>query len=85
MTGTTIRRRPGAHHGPEGDGHLGDLPVLTVQADGRGVGEAMAPRIKDASQLKGRALVLHAGGDNYEDTPAPNGGGGDRIACGIIK
>ena len=45
----------------------------------------MAPRIKDASQLKGRALVLHAGGDNYEDTPAPNGGGGDRIACGIIK
>ena len=74
-----------AHRGPEGAGHLGDLPVLTVQADGRGVGEAVAPRIKDASQLAGRALMLHAGGDNYEDTPAPNGGGGDRIACGIIQ
>jgi len=75
----------GVHRGPEGNGHLGDLPFLTVQADGRGIGEAFAARIKDASQLKGRALVLHAGGDNYSDTPAPDGGGGDRIACGIIQ
>jgi len=76
--------RTAAHRGPEGDGHLGDLPFLTVQPDGRGAGEAFAPRIKDASQLKGRVLVLHAGGDNYSDTPAA-GGGGARIACGIIQ
>src|SRR3954464_12255619 len=83
--GDSDPERTGAHRGPEGNGHLGDLPVLTVQPDGRGVGEAFAPRIKDASRLKGRALVVHAGGDNYSDTPAPDGGGGARIACGIIQ
>jgi Cu-Zn family superoxide dismutase len=77
--------RTNAHRGPEGQGHLGDLPFLTVQADGKGVGEALAPRIKDAAQLRGKALVLHDGGDNYSDVPAPLGGGGDRIACGIIQ
>jgi Cu-Zn family superoxide dismutase len=29
--------------------------------------------------------MVHAGGDNYDDTPAPLGGGGARIACGIVK
>jgi Cu-Zn family superoxide dismutase len=75
----------GKHRGPEGPGHLGDLPFLTVPADGKGAGEAIAPRIKDAARLKGRALVLHAGGDNYSDEPQPQGGGGARIACGIIQ
>jgi superoxide dismutase, Cu-Zn family len=28
--------------------------------------------------------VIHAGGDNYADQPAPLGGGGLRIACGAI-
>ena len=77
--------RTGAHLGPEGPGHLGDLPVLTVQADGRAVGEAVAPRIKDAAQLKGKSLVIHAGGDNYRDQPARLGGGGAQIACGTIQ
>jgi len=74
-----------AHLGPTGHGHLGDLPFLTVQADGRGIGEAIAPRINDAAQLKGKALVIHAGGDTYSDQPKPSGGGGARIACGIIQ
>ena len=39
------------------------------------------PRLK-ASDLRGRALVVHAGGDTYADTP-PLGGGGARIACGV--
>ena len=34
--------------------------------------------------LPGRALVIHAGGDNYSDYPEPAGGGGERIACGVI-
>lgn len=75
----------GTHLGPEGQGHPGDLPFLTVQADGRGVGETIAPRIKNAAQLKGKALIIHAGGDNYSDQPEPSGGGGARIACGIIQ
>jgi hypothetical protein len=31
------------------------------------------------SDIEGRALMIHAGGDNYSDTPKPLGGGGDRI------
>jgi putative ABC transport system substrate-binding protein len=29
--------------------------------------------------------AIHAGGDNYSDQPAPLGGGGARIACGVAK
>jgi Cu-Zn family superoxide dismutase len=73
-----------AHHmGPDGQGHLGDLPKLTVAADGTVRASFTAPRIKDVSALKGRALMIHAGGDTYSDTP-PLGGGGARLACGVL-
>lgn len=75
----------GRHTGPEGDGHLGDLPRLEVGADGAPVQRSLtAPRITDINQLRGRALMIHEGGDNYADQPAPLGGGGARIACGVI-
>lgn len=75
-----------AHHqGPSKDGHLGDLPVLTVAQDGTAKETLTAPRIKDAQALKGHALMIHAGGDNYSDQPQPLGGGGGRIACGVIE
>jgi Cu-Zn family superoxide dismutase len=45
----------------------------------------LAPRIKDIQALKGHALMIHAGGDNYSDQPKPLGGGGARIACGVIE
>jgi superoxide dismutase, Cu-Zn family len=73
------------HLGPEGHGHLGDLPVLTVGADGTAKEELTAPRIKDLGAVRGRALMIHAGGDNYADEPEPLGGGGARIACGVIR
>lgn len=72
------------HDTPWGDGHLGDLPPLFVDADGKAAQPLLAPRLK-ASDLKGRALMVHAGGDNHADHPAPLGGGGGRIACGVIK
>jgi hypothetical protein len=28
--------------------------------------------------------MIHEGGDNYADAPKPLGGGGARIACGVI-
>ena len=31
------------------------------------------------------ALAIHVGGDNYSDQPAPLGGGGARIACGVVE
>jgi Cu-Zn family superoxide dismutase len=74
-----------AHHGPEGQGHLGDLPALTVAADGTATGTVMAPRITDVAEIRGKALMIHAGGDNYSDQPQPLGGGGARIACGVIE
>ncbi|RJQ82713.1 MAG: superoxide dismutase [Cu-Zn] SodC2 [Desulfobacteraceae bacterium] len=72
-----------AHKGPFSDGHLGDLPALYVDSDGRAALPVLAPRLK-LSDLKGRALMIHAGGDNYSDKPEKLGGGGDRIACGVI-
>lgn len=73
------------HHGyPWGDGHLGDLPVLVVDTDGNAMEPVLAPRLK-VEDLKGRALMIHAGGDNHSDDPKPLGGGGARIACGVIQ
>jgi len=70
-------------HGPWGEGHLGDLPALYANSEGR-VGQAqLAPRLK-MSDVLGRSLVIHEKGDNYSDQPLPLGGGGARIACGVI-
>ena len=74
----------GKHEGPLGKGHLGDLPALTVGADRKATAAVTAPHLKMAD-VKGRSLMIHAGGDNYSDQPAPLGGGGARIACGVIK
>jgi len=71
------------HRGPEQTGHLGDLPRLEVAADGSATTPLIAPRLRLAD-LPGHALVIHAGGDNYADQPQPLGGGGGRIACGVI-
>lgn len=74
----------GKHEGPEGHGHHGDLPVLLANDAGVAAQPLLAPRLKLAD-IKGRALMIHAGGDNYSDQPKPLGGGGGRIACGVIE
>ena len=72
-------------HGlPWGTGHRGDLPALVVDAKGGATLPVLAPRLKLA-ELKGKALMIHAGGDNHADHPEPLGGGGARMACGVIK
>jgi Cu-Zn family superoxide dismutase len=71
------------HGEPWGDGHLGDLPPLYVSADGSANTPVLAPRLKLADVLR-RSLMVHAGGDNHSDHPAPLGGGGARVACGVI-
>lgn len=72
------------HSTPWGEGHLGDLPAMYVAADGSATNPVLAPRLKMAD-LKGRALMVHAGGDNHADHPAALGGGGARMACGVMK
>ncbi|MBW2059527.1 MAG: superoxide dismutase family protein [Deltaproteobacteria bacterium] len=76
--------RTGRHEGPYGGGHLGDLPPLYADLRGRATLPVLAPRLR-ISDLKGRSLVIHAGGDNYSDRPARLGGGGARVACGLVE
>ncbi|CAI2343022.1 superoxide dismutase family protein [Vibrio parahaemolyticus] len=74
----------GQHGFPWTDGnHLGDLPALYADMEGNANQPVLAPRLK-MSDLKGRALMIHAGGDNHSDQPAKLGGGGARIVCGVI-
>lgn len=72
------------HGTPWGDGHLGDLPPLFVAADGTANQPVLAPRLRSLETVAERALVIHQGGDNHADQPAPLGGGGARVACGVV-
>jgi len=77
--------KSGHHAGPYGDGHKGDLPAVQVGSDGKSTYPILAPRLHSLDELRGHALMIHAGGDNSADLPAPLGGGGARIACGVIN
>ncbi len=64
-------------------GHEGDLPSLFVDDNGKATQPLFAPEL-ELDDIKGRAIMIHANGDNYSDSPEPLGGGGDRVACGVI-
>jgi superoxide dismutase, Cu-Zn family len=88
----------GSHFNPQGrqhgalnaqGPHAGDLPNLTIGADGKG-------RLESTSQLvtlqtgpssvfdaDGSALVVHAAPDDFRTDPTGNSGA--RIACGVIS
>lgn len=79
----------GKMHGSENPQgmHLGDLPNLTVGANGKG--SLTAPLAGSAAELQatlfdadGTAVVVHAGQDDYKTDPSGNSGG--RIACGVL-
>ena len=71
------------HGSPWGDGHLGDLAGLVVDQTGHASYAVLAPRLK-LQDVKARSLMIHVGGDNHADHPQPLGGGGARLACGVI-
>ncbi len=80
----------GKKHGlknPQGP-HAGDLPNLSVGADGRGVLETVAALVtlkegkNSLLQPGGTSLVIHAQPDDEVTDPAGNAGA--RIACGVI-
>lgn len=70
------------HLGPYAKGHLGDLPILFVEENGKANTPLLAPRLK-TGDIKNLPLMIHSGGDTYSDLP-PLGGGGARLGCGII-
>jgi Cu-Zn family superoxide dismutase len=72
-----------AHKGPGGGGHKGDLPKITVSDKGVSKEKLEVKGLKLAD-FAGHSLMIHAGGDNYSDSPKPLGGGGDRIVCGVV-
>ena len=74
------------HHGmqnPQGP-HAGDLPNVTVGADGRLDTTVTADGSSLATLLDadGAALVIHADPDDYKTDPSGNSGG--RIACAVL-
>jgi Cu-Zn family superoxide dismutase len=67
--------------------HLGDLPNLTVAANGRGtvagtVAATLTPGQAPFFDADGTALVVHASADDYVTDPSGNSGA--RIACAVI-
>lgn len=77
-------KKTGKHRGPYGTGHLGDLPRLIVNANGTVITPMLAPHLRKLSEIEHHSLMIHEGGDNYSDLPLPMGGGGARLACGVI-
>lgn len=85
----------GGHFNPDGKEHgfvaangphAGDLPNQYVSEDGvlRAQVYTTMVRLDDAERgIRGRALVVHAGSDDYRTDPA--GGAGDRLACAVIR
>jgi len=73
-------------HGPQSaDHHAGDMPAL--KADGAGVAQttfAVKGTVfgAGASDLVGKAFIVHEKADDY--TTQPTGNSGKRIACGVI-
>lgn len=72
-----------AHKGPGGGGHKGDLPKLIVSDKGEAK-DKLEVKGLTLADFQGHSLMIHEGGDNYSDTPKPLGGGGARVACGVV-
>lgn len=69
--------------------HAGDLPNVYAMADGTVRADLLTkqlqlqPGVGSLLPSGSRALVVHAGVDDYQTDPA--GASGDRIACGVIE
>lgn len=75
-------KHTGKHLGPEGNGHLGDLPVLVFDNDRKATLPVLAPRLK-LKDVIGRAIIITAESDDYTDKP--NAPDGTPIACAVIR
>lgn len=73
-----------SHKGPlNTNGHRGDLPFLTADANGMIDQTVIAPNVM-FEEVTNKSLMIHEGGDNYTDIP-DNGGGGGRMMAAIIE
>jgi Cu-Zn family superoxide dismutase len=77
----------GADHGflVESGPHAGDMPNQHVGPDGTLQADVLNANVtlaKGETSIQGRALMIHAGKDDYKSQPS--GDAGDRIACAVI-
>lgn len=66
--------------------HIGDMPNLYVPDDGvvrAHVFNGMVTLDDEETGIRGRALMIHAEGDDY--VSQPSGDAGDRLACAVIE
>jgi Cu-Zn family superoxide dismutase len=66
--------------------HAGDMPNQYVPEDGTLRAEVFNPAVTLAdgeNGIRGRALMIHAGADDYRSQPS--GDAGDRLACAVIE
>lgn len=76
------------HDNPAG-AHMGDMPNMTVGADGTGTlktvmkGAMLKGGGEPLFDADGAAIVVHAAADDYKTDPTGNAGG--RLGCGVIK
>lgn len=76
----------GYHHHHHAERHVGDLPNLVADAQGRAVYKAEVKGLSlsaGAEGIVGRSVVVHADPDDYHSQPAGNSG--KRVACGVIQ
>ena len=72
--------RQHGHLNPQGQ-HQGDLPNITVSANGRGTTAFLVSK-HSMGDADGTSLVIHAKPDDYKTDPTGNSG--DRIACAVL-
>ena len=77
-----------AHGKPDaGDHHAGDMFNVVADAQGAGRVDALVAGVTlrdgSATDVVGKAIVLHEKADDYVSQPA--GDSGKRIACGVIR
>lgn len=73
-------------HHQHAERHVGDLPNLVADAQGRAVYKAEVKGLNlaaGADGIGGRSVVVHADPDDYRSQPAGNSG--RRVACGVIQ
>jgi Cu-Zn family superoxide dismutase len=75
------------HGAPTAVHHLGDIPNIKSDAAGHVIVSATiaGATLRDggASDLVGKAVIVHAKPDDYKTQPSGNSG--DRIACGVVQ
>ncbi len=80
----------GKQHGTQNPtgAHAGDLPNLTIRADGTGTYDQVNAMLSLAAgpssvfDADGSAVVVHADPDDYMTDPSGNSGA--RVACGVV-